>query len=178
MILTPKEGYRGVERCLHIDRATECGEGHFAWRSSSSMQISRLSSEILMVNKHQQISTDINRYQQSHGLRYFRSYFRSFFINPWLFHNFFIVSKLSKLSDISEDWPSDFELSDARFNTISWDLAPSTFSMGIAKAPRSHVSDPHLSESFWIILMNFDEFWIIHPEKSHVKPEKKPCKAM
>ena len=30
MILTPKEGYRGVERCLHIDRATECGEGHFA----------------------------------------------------------------------------------------------------------------------------------------------------
>lgn len=36
------------------------------------------------------------------------------------------------------DWPSDFELSDARFNTISWDLAPSTFSMGIAKVdPRS-----------------------------------------
>lgn len=36
------------------------------------------------------------------------------------------------------DWPSDFELSDARFNTISWDLAPSTVSMGIAKVdPRS-----------------------------------------
>ena len=33
----------------------------------------------------------------------------------------------------SKDWPHDFELPDARFNTISWDLAPSTFSMGIAK---------------------------------------------
>mgnify|MGYP002803376676 FL=1 len=36
------------------------------------------------------------------------------------------------------DWPKDFDLADARFNTISWDLAPSTFSMGIAKVdPRS-----------------------------------------
>ena len=40
ILKTPKEGYRGVERCLHTDRATECGEGHFAWRSSSSIQIS------------------------------------------------------------------------------------------------------------------------------------------
>lgn len=40
-----------------------------------------------------------------------------------------------RLGTDCEDWPKDFDLADARFNTISWDLAPSTFSMGIAKAP-------------------------------------------
>ncbi|CAJ1347895.1 unnamed protein product, partial [Effrenium voratum] len=36
------------------------------------------------------------------------------------------------------DWPSDYDISDARFSTVTWDLASSTFSMGIAKVdPRS-----------------------------------------
>jgi len=37
-----------------------------------------------------------------------------------------------------EDWPQDYDMSDARFSTISWDLSDEVVSMGVAKVdPRS-----------------------------------------